>query len=83
MFLDGALFEQNCANEFAFNFGILRAALWHLTGSLLVGVEAATASAVTGTATGEPQASPHTPRRAASLDRIRTDTLETPYPDVE
>lgn len=83
MFLDGALFEQNCANEFAFNFGILRAALWHLTGCLLVGVEAETASAVTGTATGNPQASPHTPRRAASLERIKADRLETPYPDVE
>lgn len=37
MFLEGEFFEQSCANEFAFNMGIVTAAVWHLTG--MVGVE--------------------------------------------
>lgn len=41
MFLEGAFFKQSCANEFAFNFGILMAAVWHLTGMVVVGAEAA------------------------------------------
>lgn len=32
MFLEGEFFKQSCANEFAFNMGILMAAVWHLTG---------------------------------------------------
>lgn len=41
MFLEGDFFAQSCANEFAFNFGIMMAAIWHLTGMVVVGVEAA------------------------------------------
>lgn len=37
MFLDGEFFKQSCANEFAFNMGIMMAAVWHLTGRVLVG----------------------------------------------
>jgi uncharacterized protein len=39
MFLEGEFFAQSCANEFAFNFGIMMAAVWHLTGMVVVGVE--------------------------------------------
>ncbi len=38
MFLEGALFKQSCANEFAFNMGIMMAAVWHLTGMVVVKV---------------------------------------------
>ncbi|MCL7407343.1 hypothetical protein MWN63_15290 [Paradonghicola geojensis] len=31
MFLEGEFFKQSCANEFAFNMGIMMAAIWHLT----------------------------------------------------
>ena len=41
MFLEGEFFAQSCANEFAFNFGIMMAAVWHLTGMVVVGAEAA------------------------------------------
>jgi uncharacterized protein len=40
MFLEGEFFKQSCANEFAFNMGILMAAVWHLTGMVVVRVEA-------------------------------------------
>ncbi len=36
MFLEGDLFAQSCTNEFALNFGILMAAVWHLTGMVVV-----------------------------------------------
>ena len=36
MFLEGEFFAQSCANEFAFNFGIMMAAVWHLTGMVVV-----------------------------------------------
>lgn len=39
MFLEGDFFKQSCANEFAFNMGIMMAAVWHLTGMAVVGVE--------------------------------------------
>ena len=39
MFLEGEFFLQSCANEFAFNMGILMAAVWHLTGMVVVGVK--------------------------------------------
>jgi len=39
MFLEGDFFVQSCANEFAFNFGVMMAAIWHLTGMVVVGVE--------------------------------------------
>lgn len=39
MFLEGDFFAQSCANEFAFNFGIMTAAIWHLTGMVVVGAE--------------------------------------------
>jgi uncharacterized protein len=39
MFLDGEFFKQSCANEFAFNMGIMMAAVWHLTGMVLVGAK--------------------------------------------
>ena len=35
MFLEGDFFAQSCANEFAFNFGIMIAAVWHLTGMVV------------------------------------------------
>ena len=38
MFLVGEFFKQSCANEFAFNIGIMMAAVWHLTGMAVVGV---------------------------------------------
>ena len=40
MFLEGEFFRQSCANEFAFNMGIMMAAVWHLTGMVVVGVAA-------------------------------------------
>jgi len=40
MFLEGDFFAQSCANEFAFNMGIMMAAIWHLTGMVVVGVVA-------------------------------------------
>jgi len=36
MFLEGEFFKQSCANEFAFNFGVMMAAVWHLTGMVVV-----------------------------------------------
>lgn len=36
MFLEGEFFAQSCANEFAFNMGIMMAAVWHLTGMVVV-----------------------------------------------
>ena len=39
MFLEDEFFKQSCANEFAFNMGIMMAAMWHLTGMVVVGVE--------------------------------------------
>jgi len=33
--------DETCANGFAFNFEIMMAAVWHLTGMVVVGVEAA------------------------------------------
>jgi uncharacterized protein len=39
MFLEGEFFKQSCANEFAFNMGIMMAAVWQLTGMVVVGVE--------------------------------------------
>ena len=39
MFLEGDFFAQSCANEFAFNMGIMMAAVWHLTGMVVVGVK--------------------------------------------
>jgi uncharacterized protein len=39
MFLVGEFFAQSFANEFAFNTGIMMAAVWHLTGMVVVGVE--------------------------------------------
>jgi len=38
MFLEGEFFKQSCANEFAFNMGVLMAAVWHLTGMVVVGI---------------------------------------------
>jgi uncharacterized protein len=40
MFLEGDFFKQSCANEFAFNMGIMMAAVWHFTGMVVVGVNA-------------------------------------------
>ncbi len=39
MFLEGEFFTQSCRNEYAYNLGILRAALYHLTGLMLARVE--------------------------------------------
>ena len=36
MFLEGDFFAQSCANEFAFNMGIMMAAVWYLTGMVVV-----------------------------------------------
>ena len=36
MFLEGDFFKQSCANELAFNMGIMMAAVWHLTGMAVV-----------------------------------------------
>lgn len=38
MFLEGEFFTQSCANEFAFNMGVLMAAVWGMTGMRVVGV---------------------------------------------
>lgn len=38
MFLEGDFFKQSCSNEFAFNMGIMMAAVWHLTGMVVVEV---------------------------------------------
>ena len=35
MFLEGDFFKQSCANELAFNMGIMMAAVWHLTGMVV------------------------------------------------
>ena len=40
MFLEGEFFKQSCANEFAFNMGVLMAAIWRLTGMVAVRVGA-------------------------------------------
>lgn len=45
MFLEGEFFAQSCANEFAFNMGIMMAAVWHLTGMVVVGIESKSMSA--------------------------------------
>lgn len=39
MFLEGEFFAQSCRNEYAYNLGMLRAALYHLTGLMLARVE--------------------------------------------
>lgn len=39
MFLEGEFFKQSCANELAFNMGIMMAAVWHLTVMVVLGVE--------------------------------------------
>ena len=39
MFLEVDFFKQSCANEFAFNMGVMMAAVWHLTGMVVVGVD--------------------------------------------
>ncbi len=39
MFLEGDFFKQSCANEFAFNMGIMMAAIWHLTGMVVVEIK--------------------------------------------
>jgi len=39
MFLEGEFFAQSCRNEYAYNLGILRAVLYHLTGLMLARVE--------------------------------------------
>jgi uncharacterized protein len=41
MFLEGDFFAQSCANEFAFNTGIMMAAVWHLTGMVVAGASLA------------------------------------------
>jgi uncharacterized protein len=38
MFLEGDFFAQSCANEFAFNMGIMMAAIWHLTGMVVTAI---------------------------------------------
>lgn len=43
MFLEGDFFKQSCANEFAFNMGIMMAAVWHLTGKVVVSALSETA----------------------------------------
>jgi uncharacterized protein len=44
MFLEGEFFKQSCANEFAFNFGVMMAAVWHLTGMVVVGARSSVIS---------------------------------------
>ena len=39
MFLEGAFFDQSCKNEFALNFGIMRAALFQMSGMVLTKIE--------------------------------------------
>ena len=41
MFLEGEFFKQSCTNEFAFNMGIMMAAVWHLTGMVVAGASLA------------------------------------------
>lgn len=36
MFLEGDFFKQSWTNEFAFNIGIMMAAVWHLTRKIVV-----------------------------------------------
>ena len=43
MFLEGDFFKQSCANEFAFNFGVMMAAVWYLTGMVVVSALSETA----------------------------------------
>jgi uncharacterized protein len=50
MFLDGDFFRQSCANEFAFNMGIMMAAFWHLTGMVVVTVEITGRAEIAGSA---------------------------------
>jgi len=50
MFLEGVFFAQSCANEFAFNMGVLMAAVWHLTGMVVVGVDVTGRGGPTGSA---------------------------------
>lgn len=40
MFLQGAAWEATCANEYAYNLGMLNAALYFITGKALVAIEA-------------------------------------------
>ena len=40
MFFEGDFFKQSCADEFAFYMGIMMAAVWHLTGMVVVKAEA-------------------------------------------
>ena len=35
MFLEGDFIAKSCANEFAFNLGIMMAAIWQLTGMVV------------------------------------------------
>ena len=35
IFLGKIFFKQSCANEFAFNIGIIMAMVWHLTGMVV------------------------------------------------
>ena len=39
MYLDGPLFAQSCHNSYALNLGILRAALFRITGKVLTKIE--------------------------------------------
>jgi uncharacterized protein len=52
MFLEGDFFKQSCANEFAFNMGIMMAAVWHVTGMVVIGVKATGRTGRTGSAAG-------------------------------
>jgi hypothetical protein len=52
MFLEGEFFKQSCANEFAFNMGIMMAAVWHLTGMVVVEVDATSRLGCNGSAEG-------------------------------
>jgi uncharacterized protein len=48
MFLEGEFFKQSCANEFAFNMGIMMAVVWHLTGMVVVHLGARSGEKGTG-----------------------------------
>jgi len=52
MFLDGDFFAQCCANGFAFNMGIMMAAVWHMMGMVVVGISASTKTSAEATADG-------------------------------
>jgi uncharacterized protein len=52
MFLEGEFFRQSCANEFAFNMGVMMAAVWHLTGMVVVEVDATSRLGCNGSAEG-------------------------------